>query len=180
MKKTLALLAFVSLSAWADMPLMFSNASVPMPPPGAKVAAGYLSIDNHSSKDINIVAASSKQFDGVEFHLSVIENDVAKMLPQSQLSIEAGASLELKHGGYHLMLMGPKEPLKAGQSIPVILESADGTQHPFELKVAMPGHHKANKNSHNMDHSKHGSGDKMMKMEQHSDGTKPDASPAKQ
>jgi copper(I)-binding protein len=51
------------------------------------------------------------------------------------LRVEAGASVELKPGGYHLMLMRPVAPLQAGQSVNLVMTAADGREFSFEVPV---------------------------------------------
>jgi copper(I)-binding protein len=47
-----------------------------------------------------------------------LEGDVMRMKPvEGGLEIRPGATVELKPGGYHLMFMDLKEPLKEGQTL---------------------------------------------------------------
>ena len=52
-----------------------------------------------------------------QLHESVEKDGVATMQPVETLEIPAGGSVELKPGGYHIMLMGLKAPLKKGDMI---------------------------------------------------------------
>jgi hypothetical protein len=60
----------------------------------------------------------------VEVHQTVNDKGVMKMQPVAELPIDAGKTVELKPGSYHLMLMDLKRPLKAGESFPIILHFA--------------------------------------------------------
>jgi copper(I)-binding protein len=58
----------------------------------------------------------------VEIHTMTMEGDVMKMRAVERIDIKAGEKIEMKPGqGYHIMLMGLKKPLKAGESFPMQL-----------------------------------------------------------
>lgn len=90
-------------------------------PGGAKVGAGYMTIVNKGGAD-KLVSATTAAADRVEIHEMKMEGSVMKMkeIPGG-LPIEAGKSVSLAPGGYHLMLMGLKAPLKEGGKVPVTL-----------------------------------------------------------
>lgn len=114
--------------------LMVMDPWVREAPPGSKALAGYLVIHNHGKQDRQLVGADSAAFDHVELHRSVFEGSMARMVPQTSMPIPAGGQLELKPGDYHLMLMQPKQALKAGDSVQVTLRFDDGSSE----QVAMP------------------------------------------
>lgn len=125
----------------ADMALLVAeNPRTMQPPPGASVAAGFMTLGNHSDQDVVITGATSEAFDRIEIHESVIENDVARMIRQETLTVPAQGEVELAHGGFHLMLMGIREPLQPGQEIPVTLSTESGEIHVL-LQVMAPGNH---------------------------------------
>jgi copper(I)-binding protein len=66
-----------------------------------------------------------------------MEGNVMKMRAVPALDLPAGKAVELKPGGYHLMLMGLKNELKAGDTVPVtlVVEGADGKRETIELKA---------------------------------------------
>lgn len=149
-------------AAHAELPVI-KDARIIQPPPGSKVAAAYFTITNTSDAPLNITGASSEVIPMVEVHLSFVENDVAKMEEQENVTVEAGETLEFKHGSYHIMMMGLTQPLTAGSNIPVVLESSAG---PISISVpvitpdaadAMKAHQSMNHNNMNM--KNHGSMD---------------------
>ena len=73
----------------------------------------------------------------VQIHEMKMENDVMKMRPISRLDLPAGKSVELKPGGYHVMLMDLKQPLKKGESVPIKLrfEAKDKTYKTIEIQA---------------------------------------------
>lgn len=74
-----------------------------------------------SSEGARLVGASSPVAGVVEIHEMAMEGNVMKMRPVSGLDLPAGRSVELKPGGYHVMLMDLKRPLRAGERVPIEL-----------------------------------------------------------
>ena len=60
-----------------------------------------------------------------------------KMRQIPRLAVVPGKTTELKPGGYHVMLMDLKQPLKAGDSVPITLmfEKADKSRQTVEIKA---------------------------------------------
>lgn len=73
-----------------------------------------------------LVGAVSPVAGVVEIHEMAMEGNVMRMraLPKG-LALPAGKAVELKPGGYHVMLMDLKQPLKEGETIPVTLTFVD-------------------------------------------------------
>lgn len=122
----------IASQATADMP-MISDMKVMAPPPGSKVTAGFLTINNVGSDTLVISGVSSTAIPRIEMHESVIKNDIASMVKQEQLSIPAGETLELKHGSYHLMLMDLDTTLTPDTTLPVTLHTNQG-----DIQLEMP------------------------------------------
>ncbi len=87
-------------------------------PGGAKVGGGYLTITNAGPTPDRLVGGSFPFAAKVEVHEMRMDGDVMRMKPvEGGLEIGPGATVELKPGGFHLMFMDLKEPLKEGQTI---------------------------------------------------------------
>src|SRR5690606_10793490 len=71
-----------------------------------------------SDADASLVAASSPRAGTVEIHEMKIEHGVMKMRPVDKISLPAGKTIELKPGGYHLMLLDLKSRVDAGTTVP--------------------------------------------------------------
>jgi len=85
-------------------------------PKGASVAAGYMKITNNGSAADRLVSGSSDVASKFEVHEMTMENGVAKMRPvKGGLEIKPGESVELKPGSFHIMFVGLKKPLSAGE-----------------------------------------------------------------
>jgi len=92
-------------------------------PGGAKVAGGYLTIQNKGSAADRLVGGAADVADKVQVHEMATTNGVMTMRPLDKgLSIEPGKTVNLAPGGYHLMLLDLKSPLKQGDKVPVTLE----------------------------------------------------------
>ena len=92
-------------------------------PGGAKVAGGYLTIQNKGSAADRLIGGAADVADKVQVHEMATTNGVMTMRPLDKgLSIEPGKTVKLAPGGYHLMLLDLKSPLKQGDKVPVTLE----------------------------------------------------------
>lgn len=84
--------------------------------------AGFLTIANGGKAADRLVSATSPVAGRIEMHESMMMNGVAMMHPRpGGAAVPAGGKLEFKPGGWHLMLIGLKKPLKAGETVPVTL-----------------------------------------------------------
>jgi copper(I)-binding protein len=93
-----------------------------------------------SNDGARLVGVSSPVAGVVEIHEMVMEGSVMKMRAIPGLDLPPGRSVELKPGGFHVMLMDLKRPLKAGERVPVELriETKDKrlVTQPIEVEVA--------------------------------------------
>ena len=88
-------------------------------PTGAKVAGGYMTITNTGATADRLVGGSLPQAGRFEIHEMKTENGVMTMRPLAQgLEIKPGETVKLAPGGYHVMFMDLKEPLKQGETVP--------------------------------------------------------------
>jgi len=110
-------------------------------PGGAKVGGGYLVIENTGSTADRLVSASVPSIsDRAEFHEMAINNGVMTMRPlDSGVTIAPGAKVEFKPGGYHIMFMELKQPLKQGESIKGTLTFEKAGSVDVEFKVEAIG-----------------------------------------
>jgi periplasmic copper chaperone A len=91
-------------------------------PTGAKTGAVYMTLDNKSGTADRLTGASSDVADKLQIHEMNVENGVMQMREvPGGLPIPAGGSVVLKPGSYHVMLIGLKKPLTAGEKIPMTL-----------------------------------------------------------
>ena len=66
-----------------------------------------------------------------------MDGNVMKMRAIPGLELPAGKAVDLKPGGYHVMLMSLKQPLKDGETVPLtlVVEGKDGKQEKLEVKA---------------------------------------------
>ena len=92
-------------------------------PGGAKIAGGYLKITNNGSSADRFVGTKSDVSDRIKIHEMSMNDGIMKMRPlPNGLEIKPGETLELKSGGYHLMFMDLKQPLKPGDTFEAKLQ----------------------------------------------------------
>jgi hypothetical protein len=94
-------------------------------PKGATVGAGYMKITNTGSEPDRLVGGSVSFAGRFEVHSMTMEQGVMKMRElKDGLEIKPGETVELKPGGYHVMFVDLKEPLKQGEDVSVTLTFA--------------------------------------------------------
>lgn len=87
----------------------------------AKNGAVFMKIDNKGSGGDKLISASGQVADMIQLHTNIDDNGVMKMREVKAIDVGPGKSVELKPGGYHVMLIGLKAPLKEGDSFPLKL-----------------------------------------------------------
>lgn len=91
-------------------------------PGGAKIAGGYFKITNNGKIPDRLISASSVSADRVEVHEMSMNDGVMKMRQLTDgLIIKPGETVELKPGGFHMMFMDIKRPLKKGDTLKATL-----------------------------------------------------------
>jgi hypothetical protein len=112
-------------------------------PPVVPNSAAYMVIHNSGAQQERLLGVSGTVAKRIELHESYMENGVMKMRHQDQgLVIPGAASLTLKPGGLHVMLMGLHEPLQLGQSFTLTLQFEHAGQQTVVVTVgeAAPEH----------------------------------------
>jgi copper(I)-binding protein len=109
---------------------------------------GFMTIANRGITTDRLVAASSPAASKLEMHTHQREGDVMRMREVPAIEIPPGGSVALQPGGLHLMLIGLREPLVAGATLPVTLrfERAGEVQVMLAIQAAGArnpgGHHR--------------------------------------
>ena len=114
--------------------IMIHNPWVRAVPPVSETSAAYMMLMNHGDKDDQLLSVKTSIAKVVEIHNVKKENGMMKMYPVKFVGIPAGKTLELKPGGYHLMLMKLTKTLKVGQEIEFMLHF----KHSGMVKVIAP------------------------------------------
>lgn len=127
----------------ASMPALAAQAQTTVKDPwvrgtvaSQKASGAFMHIT--SAAGGKLVAASSPVAGVVEVHEMAMEGNVMKMRALAGgLDLPAGKAVELKPGGYHVMLLDLKKDLKPGETVPVtlVVEGKDGKRETLEVKA---------------------------------------------
>jgi copper(I)-binding protein/cytochrome oxidase Cu insertion factor (SCO1/SenC/PrrC family) len=104
--------------------------------PGAKVNAGYMSLVNVGSEDVELVKVESKAFENIEVHEMTMVDGIMEMHQVTDMVIPAKGQIHFEPGGKHLMLMGPREHLVKGQQVDMTLSFKSGKKQTVSIHVA--------------------------------------------
>ena len=92
-------------------------------PGGAKVGGGYVTIENKGRAPDRLISVSGDVAGKIEIHEMAVTNGVMTMRPlENGLAIAPGKTVKFAPGGFHLMMMDLKTPLKQGDKVSVTLE----------------------------------------------------------
>lgn len=139
-----ALLALASTIVLAANPISIENAWARAVPPNMKNSAAFMLLKNTSDEARAAVSASSNVSDRTELHSHTNDNGVMRMRQVERIDIPAGGSAVLEPGGYHVMLIGLRQPLAPGDEIAIELTFDDGSTERANVpvqKMAGGGHH---------------------------------------
>jgi hypothetical protein len=114
-------LCLAALAAGAAGPVRVENAWSRPTPPGVAVGVGYLALVNTGGAD-RLLRASSARAAAVEFHQSTLDHGIERMRELDAVPVPAGGRVLFAPGGLHLMLLGLRQPLVAGERVPLVLE----------------------------------------------------------
>jgi|SRR5579859_7393002 len=118
------LLALATPALAQEIPIRIAEARArPTAPGGTGVV--YMIVINHAAVDDHLTGLSSPVADKVEMHRTVTKNGVSSMDTVADVPIKAGGNATFEPGGLHIMLTGLKQPLKVGDSFPLLLRFAN-------------------------------------------------------
>ncbi|OVZ60729.1 hypothetical protein CDO44_08375 [Pigmentiphaga sp. NML080357] len=107
---------------------------------GQPSGGGFLKLTNTGADD-KLVAVRADISATAELHTMQMDGDVMRMRQVDGIALPAGRTVELKPGGYHIMFMRLKAPLKEGSSFPatLIFEKAGEVKVDFKVQAAGAG-----------------------------------------
>ena len=125
--------AAASAPAWAQVEV--KSAWVRGTVAAQKTTGAYMEIS--SARGASLVGAESAAAGLVEVHEMSMDGNVMRMRAVPKLDLPAGKTVELRPGGYHMMLIDLKRPLKKGDRVPLRLkiENKDKTVSTVEVKA---------------------------------------------
>ncbi|SDK80080.1 hypothetical protein SAMN05192566_2476 [Methylophilus rhizosphaerae] len=116
-------MAGFTVSAHADLQVL--DAWVKPTMPGQPVAGAYMTLV--ADKETEIVDLSSPVAGKTEVHSMSMQGNVMKMKRLARVKLKAGEKMELKPGGFHIMLMELNHQIKEGEVVPISLVTQDGS-----------------------------------------------------
>lgn len=119
-------------------PLEVESAWVRQPPPGARVAAGFLHLRNPGDATLRVsgVAVDPSVARSAEIHDMEMRDGMMRMRHLVEgVELAPGASAELAPGGRHVMLFGVHTPLQEGDRVGLTLRLEDGREIPVAAQV---------------------------------------------
>ncbi len=159
LKQTFALLSFATAAAvtYAQTapPVRVDGAWARTSVQGQSGTGAFMRLT--ASEPLTLLRASSPVAGVAEVHEMKLEGDVMRMRAVAALELPAGQTVELKPGGYHLMLMDLKAPLQRDTSIPLTLvfRDAKGVERPLQLQVPVSARAPSPAGGMRMDQHKH-------------------------
>ena len=92
-----------------------------------------------SAQGGKLLSVSSPVAGVAEIHEMAMQGDTMRMRAVPALELPAGKAVELKPGGYHLMLMDLKNQLKAGETVPLtlVVEGKDGKRETVAVQAVV-------------------------------------------
>ena len=102
---------------------------------GQKASGAFMSLT--AKEATQLVGVSSPVAGVAEVHEMKMDGDIMRMRAVPAVDLPAGKKVDLKSGGYHIMLMDLKAPLALGSSVPVTLlfKDSKGVESKVDLKV---------------------------------------------
>lgn len=117
---------------------------------GMRATGAFLVIDNESGRDVRLVGGTSTAAKAVEIHAMETggEGEMRMRPLAGGLLVPAGTVAELKPGGEHLMLIGLRHALAPDETVPLVLEFADGERIPVEAEIRPRDRNGAGRHDH--------------------------------
>ncbi|MEW6651141.1 MAG: copper chaperone PCu(A)C, partial [Chloroflexota bacterium] len=101
-------------------------------------SAIYFSLHNNTAQADRLLSVECEVAEIVEIHTTQMNHDIMRMRAVENLEIPAGETVEFKPGGYHIMLIGLKKDLIAGDEIPFVLVFQTMGRMRFTAEVKTP------------------------------------------
>ena len=124
-------------SAAQTTPVTVDNAWARATPGKAENGAAYLTLKAAAAD--RLTGVSTPVAGTAELHQMTMDGSVMRMRQIAGIDLPAGQPVTLKPGAVHIMLVGLKEPLKAGQSFPLTLHFAKAGSQMVNVTVQPAG-----------------------------------------
>lgn len=121
LKKSILSLLLLTVSIFASS-IKVQDPYVRATPPGLPNSAAFMTLVNTTANDISVVSASSNAAKAVELHTHDMKNGIMRMYQVPKIDIKANNKTTLQPGGFHIMFLGLKAPLKVDNKIELTLK----------------------------------------------------------
>lgn len=137
MQRLIIALLFVTVPAIALAQIAVTDPWVRATVPEQKTTGAFMQLTSPSGA--RLVEARSPAARVVEIHEMAMVDNVMKMRPVTGIDLPAGKAVNLQSGGYHVMLVDLKGPIKAGDSVPITLvfEGKDKKRETVDVKATV-------------------------------------------
>lgn len=113
-----------------------AEGATPEPPLPGTTTSVYMTIENTSDKDYQLVAVNTDAAEMTHVHETTMEGDLARMQMISTVDIPAGETVTLAPLGFHVMLMNITRDIYPGDAVAFMLTFADDTGATFDMPLA--------------------------------------------
>ena len=126
-------LTFLAIPVLSAAQVTVSDAWARAVVPGQMATGAFMRLT--SATDATLVDAASPAAKIVEIHEMKMDGGVMKMNAIDKLPLPAGKPVDLKPGGYHVMLMDLTRPFKEGDTVPITLTVVDKAGRAQKIEV---------------------------------------------
>lgn len=115
--------------------LMVLKPWIRLTPPGAKVTAAFMELQNKGEKEVQLVSVTSSDYGTIELHETTMTAGQMKMQKKDIFIIPAKGNFVLKPKSFHLMLFDAKKALKVKDTVTLEFFYKDGSKQSVEVPV---------------------------------------------
>lgn len=105
---------------------------------GTSTSAAYMVISNSSSTADKLIGAASDVAAAIELHTTEVKDNVARMQQVQGIDVPANGEVQLKPGGFHIMLVNVRRDLKPGDTFTLTLTFAQAGAIDVTIQVRQP------------------------------------------
>lgn len=133
--RPLALLAAVTLSTAAHAQVTVKDAWIRATVPQQKATGAFMQLS--AAQDLQLVAVTTPLTPKAEIHEMTMQDQVMRMRQIPALALPSGKAVELKPGGYHVMLLDLPRQVKAGERVPLtlVVQGKDGQRQNVQVEA---------------------------------------------
>lgn len=102
---------------------------------GQNQVAAYLTVRNHGKVGDRLVGVISELAERAELHNMTMDGDIMRMRPLESVEVPAGRTVKLAPGGIHVMLIGTRQALRQGDTVPAVLQFEKAGKVAVQLRV---------------------------------------------